>query len=164
MIYEIRKARDIYQRQTDQHLLDFAEKHGRTLRPEIRPILLDELKRRAIGQESIATLEKETLLIREEEIRQLIQFVQNQACSKCGLKNTNIVCSVQRTIGSFVMQWVDEETSSLCCTNCRKKEFLSSNLINLLVGWWSLTGLFKTPAALFQNVLFLIGNKSKCLI
>ena len=160
MIYEIRKARDIYQRQTDKHLLDFAEKHGRTLRPEIRPILLNELEKRAIGQDLISTLKKETLLIQEEEIRSLIQFVQNQACAKSGSKNTTIVCSIQRTIGSFVIQWFDEETSTLCCHNCRKKEFLLSSLINLLVGWWSLGGLFKTPATILQNVLFLVGNKS----
>jgi hypothetical protein len=160
MIYEIRKARDIYQRQTDKHLLDFAEKHGLTLRPEIRPVLLEELNKRAIGQNIITRLEKETLLIREEEIKELMLFVQKQACSKCGNKNTPIVCSVQRTIGSFVMQWIDEETATLCCSTCRKKEFVLASSISFIVGWWSMSGLFKTPAALLQNVLFLIGNKS----
>lgn len=160
MIDEIRKAKDIYQRQTDKHLLEFAEKHGRTLRSEIRPVLLDELQKRAIGQDIIATLEQETLLIRVEEIRQLMQFVQNQACPKCSTKNTTIVCSVQRTIASFGIQWVDEETSTLCCQSCRKKEFVSSSLISALLGWWSFGGMLKTPAALLQNVLFLIGQKS----
>ncbi len=160
MIYEIRKARDIYHRQTDKHLLDFAEKHGRTLRPEIRPVLLDELEKRAIGQNISTKLEEETLLIREKDIRQLMQFVQNQACSKCGTKNTVIVCSVQRTIGSFVIQWIDEETTALCCLSCRKKEFILASSISLAIGWWSLAGLFKTPAALLQNVLFLVGDKS----
>lgn len=160
MIYEIRKARDIYRRQTDKHLVDFAAKHGRTLRPEIRPVLLDELHRRSIGQDVMTFLEKETLLIRETEIQELMEFAQKQACSKCGAQNAVIVCSVQRTIGSFIIQWVDEETSTLCCSTCRKKEFSLASSITLAGGWWSFSGLFKTPAALFQNILFLIGEKS----
>lgn len=160
MIYEIRKARDIYQRQTDKHLLGFAKKHGRTLPPEIRPILLEELKKRSIGQEIIHRLEVETLLILESEIKEIMQLVQNQTCSQCGNKNTPIVCSVQRTVGSFIIQWIDEETNTLCCTTCRKKEFVLASSITLAGGWWSIGGLFKTPAALLQNILFLIGKKS----
>jgi hypothetical protein len=160
MISEIRKARDIYHRQTNKHLLEFAKNHGRTLRPEIRPILLEVLNKRKIGQDIVATLEAETLLIREEDIQQLMGLVQKLACSKCGTKNTPIVCSVQRTIGSFGIQWIDEETTTLCCLNCRKTEFWIASSISFLGGWWSLGGLFKTPAALLQNILFLLGNKS----
>jgi hypothetical protein len=160
MIYEIRKARNIYQRQTNKHLLEFAKNHGRTLRPEIRPVLLDILNKREIGQDIVATLEEETLLIREEDIQQLMLLVQKQACSKCGTKNMPIVCSVQRIIGSFGIQWIDEETTTLCCTNCRKKEFFLASLISFLGGWWSMSGFFKTPAALLQNILFLLGNNS----
>lgn len=160
MISEIRKAKDIYKRQTNKHLIDFAEKHGRTLHPEIRPILLDELNRRKIGKDIVRTLEAETLLIREEAIKDLIRFVQNQGCTKCGLSNVPIVCSVQRVIGSFLIQWMDEEITTLCCMNCRKKEFIIANCINLTMGWWSVSGVFKTPAVLVQNMLFLIGKKS----
>lgn len=160
MIYEIEKAKDIYSRQTDKHLIDFAQKHGRTLQPEIRPILLDELNRRKIGQKIVKALENETALIREKDIEQLISFVQTQACPQCGNLDSPIVCSVQRVIGSFLLQWIDEETTTLCCINCRKKESIMANSMTLLFGWWSMSGLFKTPAALFQNTLFLIGKKS----
>lgn len=153
MLFKIEKAKKIYEAYSDIQLLSFAKKDGATLRPEILPVLMEELKKRAIGEEFIQEMEENYFLIRVSDILELQHKIEKINCPKCGGQNAKIVCSLQRTIISILINTLSYETATICCEKCKKREFLLANSITLVLGWWSIKGMFITPYTIFLNIL-----------
>ncbi len=72
-------------------------------------------------------------------------------CSACGQSVPTALCHYHALVNCVVVGWEWGQEKPLC-RPCVHKQFWTSQLVTLLFGWWSLSGLFIAPAYLLSNI------------
>ena len=103
----------------------------------------------------------------KEIIQEEINDVHNMECPKCGGPGPVDIQRHYKVHSLLIMSWFKEE-SELCCKACGTKNKLGALAYSTCLGWWSVPGLFITPAFIVMNIAGLCslprqGKPSKAL-
>jgi len=155
------KALTIYENMPDKQLLKFAEKNYPTLRSDILPVLINELETRKIGDLIIKTIKEDSsiFLLDAKLIDSKITEIKSMNCPDCKIRTSEIVCEVYHSVLSVLLRSNYYSGPLILCKDCHRKKLWQFNLSTLTLGWWSLTGFFKTLYALLQNTLNIFSSE-----
>ena len=152
MLYEIQKTKEIYRLESDKSLLNIAEENFGSLRSEIIPVLLEELKKRKIGEDIINKYESTFNILDDHRIMQWIDKITQSKCPDCNQKGHGLVCYTGRNTVSFITRSVYLNRIFISCTYCRSEKLRKLNFETMVLGWWSFSGFFRTIYSITKNL------------
>ncbi len=153
MLYEVKKAKQMYRAASDNSLLRIANDSFSSLRPEIIPVLISELKKRNIGEVIINKYESHYDLLDEACVKEWMDKIRGSVCPDCNKKGLGLLCYNGRTTSSYLIKSVYLNRTFISCTYCRSEKLRSLNLDTFLLGWWSFFGFFTTIYSIVQNLI-----------
>lgn len=74
-----------------------------------------------------------------------------EACPACHADGGLLDVRVSEAPVSLVLFHSEGRGETLCCRRCGDRANLTGILVAVLMGWWSLPGLFATPGAIYRN-------------
>jgi hypothetical protein len=130
------------------------------LRKEIIPILNNEIKLRNLGIELINWVNSETNTIEGQERKNLIYKILKSNCSICK-ENSNLRGFSFHTIIAAGIILKDNTEKLIICSKCAKRKRLNALFQTLFFGWWSESGLLKTPYTLISELCKIFRKESE---
>jgi len=121
-----------------------ASKDAKSLREDTLPILIDEIKKRNLGNQLIEWVKAERRKLSKNELDILKNKVKSSACTHCQ-KQANDLKGYQFTTITGIL--VDENITDykvIICEKCGNKNQRNAALWTLFFGWWSVGGFFAT--------------------
>ncbi len=73
-------------------------------------------------------------------------------CPRCGVRDNTVEARATYTVVSYLTGARSDSGTAICCRRCGARHARGAAIVCALVGWWSLPGLFLTPAAIVQNL------------
>lgn len=157
---DIESIRKNYRNFEDYQIVELANTEVSSLRPEIIPILEEEIKRRNLSQTLLSGIQAQLKVPTEAEIDFYISLIQNQPCSDCKSKTKKINGAIINDVASIIFLTRTSSKIKITCLDCIEKTKSSSNNKTLLLGWWAFPwGPIKTIQTLINN--FKMVNKIK---
>ena len=134
---------------SDEEIYILARNESKELREDVRPILIEEIKRRNLNLKLINWIDLEN---RELPIDQIKKRISTFNCPNCGRNQTRIVGIKNSYIICF-LHFTDNKTSiKILCESCARKNTIKYSLITFFLGWWGI-GVIIAPFVLFNNFL-----------
>lgn len=87
-------------------------------------------------------------VVREEAAR-----VRAGACPRCGNGDGTVNCRLAHSVWSLIKVTFWHHESFIGCRHCHRKRLVFKSIKTLLLGWWSIHGIFMTPVFLVRNVI-----------
>lgn len=142
-----------YSRMSDFEIIQLA-KNPKGLRSEVIPILEKEIITRKLILD-IKWITDENNEFASRELEDLKKRISNLKCSNCNQKSEIQGFEFRRVISYiFFTDYVLRKV--FLCKKCGHKIRLRNLLYNVLLGWWSGSGLWMTPYSLYYEFYFLI--------
>ncbi|MEO1258705.1 MAG: hypothetical protein AAFZ15_07900 [Bacteroidota bacterium] len=140
-----------YRRYDDNQIRRIAKNDAKALRDEAVPILIQEIKKRNLGEHLIRWINAERRKLTKSEMDSLKRKVKGSTCESChnygqlkGYKFTSITgLLVTTNISSYEL---------IICEKCGKKRRRNSAIWTAFFGWWSAMGFFSTPFELMDKI------------
>ncbi len=141
-----------YESMNDQSLYQLAVYESKDLTPEATEALLEVISARKLDLNVIENVEKQRKEYSQDE---LLLLVDSFSKIKCGICNEeNGINAIRLKFVKGVVFFTFKKTKTvLGCKCCLEKEKINVNKENLLKGWWSYTGIIRTPLAVISNNL-----------
>lgn len=157
-MYSTEEIRENYKKLTDLEIEEIASSEASSLRPEIVPVLKDELIRRNLNPELITWVDAEVNDLCELEKQTLIRKIENLSCPKCGQRFEKLRAYEIQDIVSIIFWSYETKVTRILCPNCGRKAKLNAIVTTAILGWWSKSGILLTPYILIKelvNIFFL---------
>lgn len=149
---DIESVRKNYRNFEDYQIIDLANSAANSLRPEIIPILEEEIKRRNLSETLLSGIKAQLKVPTASEIDFYISLIQNQSCSDCNSKTKKINGAIINDVASIIFLTRTSSKIKITCSDCIEKTKSTSNNKTLLLGWWAFPwGPIKTIQTLFNN-------------
>ncbi|QQS36771.1 MAG: hypothetical protein IPM56_02080 [Ignavibacteriales bacterium] len=134
---------------SDEEIYIIARNESKELRDDVRPILIEEIKRRKLNLKLITWIDLEN---RELPIDQIKKRISSLNCPSCGSKQTRII-GIKNSFIICFLRFTNNHTSiKFLCERCARKNVIKYSLITFFLGWWGI-GIIIAPFILFNNVL-----------
>ncbi len=144
--------RENYKKFTDDKIESLAKSDVRKLRPEVIPILIEEIKSRGLAESLLAGIEAQTKTYKPEELDAYYNFVQNQPCPVCHSRDKNLNALLLTEVLSIILITRTTLHLKIACHGCLEKLANTSNFKTATLGWWGFPiGIIKTISALIAN-------------
>ena len=139
-----------YESMNDQSLYELAVYESKDLTPEATEALLDVISARKFDIKIIENVEKQRKSYSQDELLLLVDSFSKIKCGICNKENGINAIRLNIIKGVVVLTFKETKTV-LGCKCCLEKEKINANRENLLKGWWSYTGIIRTPIAIISN-------------
>lgn len=153
MEIDLEQIRNNYAKMDDSKLERIAKFEIASLRPEVQPIVIEEIKKRGLDENLLSGIEAQTKELTEEEIYELVDKVKGLNCPNCGESNQGLAGGTIRKVRSFIIFTTYEKRPMIACRACVEKERKNQLIKNSLLGWWGIPwGFFyRTPQAIINH-------------
>ena len=153
MHIDIESVKEFYHDYEDHKIEMLAKHESRTLMPEVIPILIDEIKKRNLGEGLCEFVEANSRVLLPNEKAVLKSKITSLACPNCTEENRELIGSYLRSVKSYVLFTSVEKKAVIGCVNCNNGKIRDANLMTFVAGWWSIHGMFRTPITLVNSFL-----------
>ncbi|MEL7423133.1 MAG: hypothetical protein AAFN81_09095 [Bacteroidota bacterium] len=143
-MYSIDEIRANYQDFTDARIIRIAKQESQSLKREVVPVLLAEIKRRGLGTDLVQWVEAETRQLSSPQRAALLKMVTSSTCPSCKQNNELRGYRYDTLIGALITSFNSSQTS-IICSNCGKRDLRKSLSLSLLLGWWSVPTFLRMP-------------------
>lgn len=140
-----------YSQFDDSKIEDLAKYQARSLRKEVLPILIEEIKKRNLSESLISGIQSQLKEPTLEELNQYTALINTLPCPKCGSKTQKLNGVVLREVVSFLVITTTRVHSKIACPDCLDTFKNQANSKTILLGWWSPLGVIRTIQALTNN-------------
>lgn len=155
---DIESIRKNYRNLEDYQIVDLANTSANSLRPEIIPLLEEEIKRRDLSEKLLNGIQAQLKTPSLIEIDEYCSIIRNQSCSECHSKTHKLNAIILKDVASLILLTRTNTSLKIACPDCLEKYKKNSNSRTLLLGWWALPwGPIKTIQTLVSNSI--IFNK-----
>jgi hypothetical protein len=154
-VLESSEIKKNYERFDNQRIRRIAENDAKGLRNETVPILIEEIKKRNLGNHLIEWINAERRKLSKSELEDLKGKVKESTCENCK-RNRNLKGYEFSTITGILIDEVVSDYRLIICEKCGKKKRRNSAIWTTIFGWWSVSGFVSMP--------FVLINKTKALI
>jgi hypothetical protein len=148
---DIEDIRKNYRNFDDSKIQELAKQDASKLRPEVVPILMEEIRRRNLSENLILGIDAQLKTLSPEELLDYCTLIQKQPCPICNGKTQKLNAIVLKEIVSMILLSNVTNHLKIGCPQCLEKSKSEINLKTALLGWWSTKGIFYTIRALAQN-------------
>ncbi len=135
----------------DEVLVKLATEETHSLRKEALVVLLKELSKRDIPQEAIDCIELQLNINKPGALENLVAFVRQQPCPKCGQSDKQLNATKVETVFSLIVMSDRVSELRIACPDCLDGYHLKGNLFTLAFGWWGFPGGLYKPFMAFWN-------------
>jgi hypothetical protein len=154
MAIDIEQIKKNYANFEDYKIEHLAKNEAAGLKPDVIPILIEEIKKRGLDPNLIKGIEAQTKELTESELTELKSKIANLPCPDCGAKNTPLIGTLIRTVKSFIVLTSYKKVPVITCETCANKRRKNAMITTFLLGWWGIPfGIFRTPIALIQTLI-----------
>ena len=80
------------------------------------------------------------------------EALRREPCPKCGRQDGTVELRASHFIWSYLKSYSGTVEWTLYCRGCGKQANLTGIAGSLIVGWWSVPGLFLTPVFVARNI------------
>lgn len=151
MTDDLEQIKQYYADFDDSKIVHLAENEAEGLRPEVIPVLMEEIKKRGLDIELFQMIEYQIKPLKEEELNELKQKIIHLPCPDCNERSTPLVGSLIRTVIGMITSTSYTKESVITCPSCAKNRRKYALISTLLLGWWGIPfGPVKTPVALIS--------------
>lgn len=140
-----------YRSLSDTKIKDIAKFEARALRPEVIPVLKQEIINRKLPEELLDFLDRKLLRPTELEIINYCKIIQKQRCPSCYKRSTNLNATNYKYVISFLFGCVYRVKFKIACTDCLNKQVRNASAKTFILGWWSFYGFIHTIDSLIFN-------------
>lgn len=148
---DINEIRKNYERFDDTQIRIIAKQDAKGLREDVIPILIEEIKKRNLGNHLIRRITVERRKLSKSEYESLKRKVKESICKNCK-KNRRLKGYKFTTITGILIDENISEYELIICGECGRKLRRKSAIWTILFGWWSLGGLLSTPFILINKI------------
>jgi predicted nucleic-acid-binding Zn-ribbon protein len=149
---ELEDIRKNYRNFNDDKIETLAKSDANKLRPEVIPILMEEIRRRNLSENLIAGIETQLKILTPEELNDYVTLIRNQSCPKCKSKTRKLNAVILTEVVSMILVTHISKHFRIACPDCLTHFKKKANNKTLLLGWWGFpSGIIKTIGALRQN-------------
>ncbi len=155
---------EFYKSMPDNEIIKLAS-NSSTLRKEVIPILITELKKRDLYDQYVNWIKNDTNSYEGTEREYLMANIENSICNDCNTETVLLGFSFELYYSYFIYSR-NFSYQKIICRNCGRKRRLNSLWRNFCYGWWSKIGLLRTPYLLVSEAikLFIVANESKKIL
>ncbi len=150
-MFEISEIKRNYERFDNHRIKGIARNDARGLRDEVVPILINEIKKRNLGNHLIEWINAERRKLSKYELEELKQKVKGSICENCKqgreLKGFSFRTMTAILINEFVTDY-----RLIICEKCGKKKRRKSAIWTTIFGWWSVIGFISMPFVLIGKI------------
>ncbi|MEO0723452.1 MAG: hypothetical protein AAFZ63_02845 [Bacteroidota bacterium] len=143
-MYNIDEIRANYKSFTDARIIRIAKQESQSLKREVVPVLLAEIKRRGLGTDLVQWVEAETRELSSPERAALLKIITSSTCPNCQQNSELRGYRYDTLIGALITSF-DSSQTSIICKNCGKRDLRKSLSLSLLLGWWSVPSFLRMP-------------------
>jgi len=140
-----------YSQFDDAKIKDLAKFEVRSLRKEVVPVLIEEIKKRNLPEELLLGIESQLRVPTSQELIQYCTLINSIPCPKCKSKTQKLNGIVLREVVSFFIMTTTYTHSKIACPNCLETYKNAANSKTILLGWWSPAGIISTIQSLIKN-------------
>lgn len=148
---EVSEIKKNYKRYDDNRIVRIAKNESKGLRDDVIPILIEEIKRRKLGENLIEWINAERRILSKNELEELKAKIKACICTDCGEKS-NLKGYKIKTIISYLFNASITDRTLIICEDCGSTRKFNSGFWTAIFGWWSIKGLFSTPFILYDKV------------
>ena len=149
---DIEDIKKNYRNFQDSKIISLAKSEARTLRPEVVPILIDEIRNRNLSETLISGIEAQLKVPTEDELKEYCSVVQSADCPKCKTKTQKLNAIVLNEVVSFLILTTSSKSIKIACPDCLEKLKNNANFKTATLGWWGFPwGVIRTIQALINN-------------
>ena len=135
---DLEQIKKHYSKMDDSKLERIAKFEIASLQPEVRPIVIEEIKKRGLDENLISGIEAQTKELTKEEIYKLRDKVEGLDCPSCGKSNKGLVGGIIRKVRSYLIFTQYEARPMIACKECVESERKNQLIKNSLLGWWAI--------------------------
>ncbi len=153
MAIDLEQIRNNYSKMDDSKLERIAKFEMASLQPEVRPIIIAEIKKRGLDENLLTGIEAQTKELSEEEVNELTDKVKGLDCPSCGKSSSGLVGGIIRKVRSYLLFTQYESRAMIACKECVDSERKNQLIKNSLFGWWGFPSgfLYRTPQAIINH-------------
>ncbi len=142
-----------YSQMDDVQLEKIAKFKIASLRPEVQPLVIDEIKKRGLDNNLIRGIEAQMKELTNKELLDLVNKIHGLDCPMCGEPQKGLVGGIVRKVRSYLIVCLYEKRWIIACQTCVDKERKNQLIMNLLFGWWAIPKgmLLRTPQAIIGH-------------
>jgi hypothetical protein len=148
---DLNDIRKNYRNFEDYKIQELAKQDASKLRPEVIPILIEEIRRRNLSVNLISGIDAQLKTINEEELLKYCELIQKQPCPLCNGKTQKLNAIILKEVVSMILLSKITNHLKIACSDCLEKKKSEINFRTMFLGWWSYEGFFHTIKALVQN-------------
>ncbi|MCB9426073.1 MAG: hypothetical protein H6584_03470 [Flavobacteriales bacterium] len=152
-MYSPEEIRENYKKLSNLEIEEIASSEAKSLRPEIIPVLKDELIRRNLDPELITWVDAEVDVFSELEKQTLIRKIENLNCPKCDQRFEKLRAYEIQDIVSLVFWSYETKATRILCPSCGRKAKFNAIITTAILGWWSKSGILLTPYILIKELV-----------
>ena len=139
-----------YSHLSDDQILRFATYESKDLIPEAFTVLYGELESRNLLEVLSTNGVKLVEPISKDDLQDLAIESLDSICPICNQVQGVNGLKVGRIIGVLIVTRFESEIV-VGCRSCLQEEVKAANIYNLILGWWSIFGIFITPFTIISN-------------
>ncbi len=148
---ELEKIRESYKTFDDVTLKKLARTGSKGLRPEVVPLLIEEIQIRGLESGLIDFVHADRRDLSDTELNQLKSKVKNCVCQECK-RNRNLKAYRFETKIGIVLASHVTITKIIVCTDCGEYKRKQSALQSILLGWLSVVGFISYPLLVYGKI------------
>lgn len=149
---ELEDIRKNYRNFNDDKIENLAKSDAKKIRPEVVPILIEEIRRRNLSENLIAGIETQLKVLSPEELDEYSILIQKQPCPKCKSKTSKLNAVILTEVVSMILLTNTSKHFRIACPDCLTNFRKKADNKTLLLGWWGFPwGVIKTIGALRLN-------------
>jgi len=154
MSIDLEYIKENYSKMEDFKLERIAKHEASTLKPEVLPILISEIKKRGLDLNLIKGIDAQVKELTSVELQELIEKVKGLSCPSFGCDNQALNGGVFRKVRSYLVLTQYKKNNIIACASCLEKERKRQLIKNTLLGWWGFPwGLIRTPMAIINHFI-----------
>lgn len=141
-----------YRSLDDGKIKSVATLEARTLRPEVIPILREEIVRRNLPQTFLESLDDKILNPSDEQINDYCKIIQAYHCPDCKSKTAKLNGSISTDVLSVLFLTRKSKVLKIACPDCLDKHTNKAVTKTIFLGWWAFPwGPIRTIQAFMSN-------------
>jgi len=159
-LIEISEIKKNYKRFDNERIRRIAENDAKGLRDETVPILINEIKRRKLGNQLINWINAERRKLSKSELEELIRKVKESLCESCK-RNRKLKGYEFSTTTGIIIDEIESHYKLIICENCGKKRRRNSAIWTTIFGWWSVRGFISMPFQIIDKLRAIIQEEKQ---
>lgn len=140
-----------YERFDNQRIKRIAKNDAKGLRVETVPILIEEIKKRNLGNHLIKWINAERRKLSKSELESLKRKVKESTCENCK-QNRKLKGFEFSTMTGILIDEIVSDYRLIFCEKCGKKKRRNSAIWTSIFGWWSVRGIISMPFVLIDKI------------